>query len=102
MANTKDIAFDNDGNIWTANGSYNINRYNLNNGNLLNSLRGPYSYLLGLFLMENNELIFTNPNGSYLIKVKYLNIGARTLLPQPVTKTSTNTMKVQYDFIFED
>ena len=27
---------------------------------------------------------------------------ARTLLPQPVTKTSTNTMKVQYDFIFED
>jgi len=104
MENTADIAFDNDGNIWTANGSYNINRYNLNNGNLLNSLRGPYSYSLGLFSMENNELIFLYPMGSrsYLIKVKYLNIGARTLLPQPVTKTSTNTMKVQYDFIFED
>jgi len=105
MANTTDIAFDNDGNIWTANGSYDINRYNLNNGNLLNSLRGPDSYLQGVFLMENNKLIFMYCRGgywSYLIKVDNLNIGARTLLPQPVTKTSTNTMKVQYDFIFED
>jgi len=105
MENTTDIAFDNDGNIWTANESDNIRRYNLNNGNLLNFLHWPNSWVQGVFLTLNNKLIFLyNRSGPifYLIEVKNLHIGARTLLPQPVTKTSTNTMKVQYDFIFED
>lgn len=105
MENTIDIAFDNDGNIWTVNDYATINRYNLNNGNLLNSLRGPDYWLKGVFLMENNKLIFMRARdgyNAYIIEVKNLHIGARTLLPQPVTKTNQQTMKVQYDFLFEE
>ncbi|WP_346877098.1 hypothetical protein [Clostridium sp. UBA5712] len=29
-------------------------------------------------------------------------IGAQTLLAAPVTKTPTNTMKIQYDFIIDN
>ncbi|NNV07491.1 hypothetical protein ETC03_14160 [Geobacillus sp. MMMUD3] len=46
-------------------------------------------------------------DGEYFLRNQYSffmaelgSLGARNLLPTPVTKTSTNTMKVTYDFIF--
>ena len=37
-----------------------------------------------------------------LVKIPDIQIGAKALLPQPITKTSDNTMKVTYEFIFEE
>ncbi|MCX8009333.1 MAG: hypothetical protein N3A54_06605, partial [Patescibacteria group bacterium] len=46
-------------------------------------------------------------DGEYFLRDEYSffmaelgSLGARNLLPTPVTKTSANTMKVTYDFIF--
>lgn len=45
----------------------------------------------GEYFIRSNNTIFMVELGS---------LGARNLLPTPVTKTSTNTMKVTYDFMF--
>lgn len=45
----------------------------------------------GEYFIRSNNTIFMAELGS---------LGARNLLPTPVTKTSTNTMKVTYDFMF--
>lgn len=42
---------------------------------------------------------YSNTPISTIYNVSY---GARTLLASPVTKTSTNTMKIQYDFVFQE
>jgi len=49
---------------------------------------GQYLWLAG----DNTDKI-------YKLRLYY---GARTLLPAPITKTSMQTMKIQYDFIFTD
>ncbi|HHV74982.1 MAG TPA: hypothetical protein GXX41_10175 [Thermoanaerobacterium sp.] len=48
--------------------------------------------------------VYDSPyNNSVPISTIYnVNYGARTLLASPVTKTSTNTMKIQYDFVFQE
>ncbi|WP_434565165.1 DKNYY domain-containing protein [Thermoanaerobacterium thermosaccharolyticum] len=47
--------------------------------------------------------VYNSVNNSTPISTIYnVNYGARTLLASPVTKTSTNTMKIQYDFVFQE
>lgn len=61
----------------------------------------------GAYVDENTYIhgAYTSITGGrkmYLKKVKLGAIGTRNLLPSPVTKTSQNTMKITYDFYFED
>lgn len=51
-----------------------------------------------MLLINYYRYDYTN-NGAYLFPK--FHIGSRSLLDSPVTKTSTNTMKITYDFILE-
>ena len=48
--------------------------------------------------VKDGEYFLRDENSFYMAELGSL--GARNLLPTKVTKTSTNTMKVTYDFIF--
>ncbi|NNU96269.1 hypothetical protein ES017_06615 [Anoxybacillus sp. EFIL] len=65
--------------------SYNINQPSLPNRYPGIAVKG------GEYFLRDEYSFFMAELGS---------LGARNLLPTPVTKTSTNTMKVTYDFIF--
>lgn len=100
--NTQTLYFDNNGNIWASDPSI-IYKFNPSTGAILTLIDSPTNTIVGIYLNEDGSLIVAdNGYSGRIVKITDLQIGARTLLPQPVTKTSTNTMKVQYDFIFED
>lgn len=48
--------------------------------------------------VKDGEYFIRSDNTIFMVELGSL--GARNLLPTPVTKTSTNTMKVTYDFMF--
>ncbi|MDI3311579.1 MAG: hypothetical protein QJR05_09180 [Thermoanaerobacterium sp.] len=89
-------------NLWLA-GSNTQKIYKLNpsTGAVISSFSSPDSSPFGLGWDGTNLWLA----GGYAHKIYKLNqalYGARTLLASPVTKTSTNTMKIQYDFVFQE
>lgn len=102
ISEVRGFTFDNNGNIWVLNyDKRKVYKFNPNTSTFLvdfYSNPGPADIELN---DDGTLTIMHEGSTSYLIKYYDLQIGARTLLPQPVTKTSTNTMKVQYDFIFK-
>jgi len=104
VSDVRGFTFDNNGNIWVVDRSkQKVCKFNPNTSTILVVLYDTSGLPTDIVLNDDGTLtILRTEYSSYLIKHYDLQIGARTLLPQPVTKTSTNTMKVQYDFIFED
>jgi len=100
--NVYGVCFDNNGNIFFTINDLFVYKMDRNTGNITSMLDIQKPYTRGIILNEDNTLLTVQLNARTITKVYDVQIGARTLLPQPVTKTSTNTMKVQYDFIFED
>lgn len=49
-------------------------------------------------LMDNIYMLATSNYYTYKFPVATISPGAQNLLAAPVTKTATNTMKIQYDF----
>lgn len=63
---------------------------------------GGYDYFHnGHIDIEKNEIYFMDYSAN-LFKACFIPWFAHTLLPAPVTKTATNTMKIQYDFVVEE
>jgi len=103
--NTLGLAWDGT-NLWVADeGSKRIYKLNPATGEVISSLSSPAGAPWGL-TWDGTYLWASVPRySSYYIDKIYkvdVAIGTITKLPNPVTKTSTNTMKIQYDFIFED
>jgi len=91
-------------NLWVAGYfSQKIYKINPNTGEVISSLSSPSVAPRGL-TWDGTYLWVSESRtpSSYKIYKVNVAIGTITKLPNPVTKTSTNTMKVQYDFIFED
>lgn len=59
-----------------------------------------YGYMYGKDICRNSKNVFFHTNGIVRIgtDTEYF---SHTTLPEPVTKTSASTMKIQYDFIVE-
>lgn len=72
-----------------------ISNYYLVNGENRLDQSDPYSYL-----WSGKDIGVSYSSGEIKIKkyelINY--VGAQNLLPEPITKTPTNTMKIQYDF----
>lgn len=94
------ITWDGEGLWYTA--GHNQNLYYFNpSGQVLNIVNAPRSYTEGL-CWDGTNLWVADRNMNEILKVYNIRYGARTLLASPVTKTSTNTMKIQYDFVFQE
>lgn len=76
-----------------------IYKLNPNTGGVISSFAQPVTSPQGIAWDGTNLWVV---NQYYIYKGIDAQIGTITRIPNPVTKTSTNTMKVQYDFIFED
>jgi len=79
-----------------------IYKINPANGNVLATYSSNNDSTTSGLAWDGTNLWATGFSGNTIIKLGQVLYGARTLLPTPVTKTSTNTMKIQYDFIFQD
>ena len=96
-------------NLWVSDAkqddrSYRIYKLNPATGEVISSLLSPAGAPRGL-TWDGTYLWVSVPIRPYYNSNIYkvdVAIGTITKLPNPVTKTSTNTMKIQYDFIFED
>ena len=88
-------------NLWLA-GDINSSIYKLNpnTGAVISSFASPDRYPSGLAWDGTNLWLAGNMNRS-IYKLDYV-IGAITKLSSPVIKTSSYTMKVQYDFVFSE
>lgn len=77
------------------NNNLQISNYYLWNGESRLDQSSPYSYL-----WSGKESGISYSSGEIKIrKYELINyVGAQNLLPEPITKTPTNTMKIQYDF----
>ena len=69
-------------------------------GTVVSYFASPDVYSYGL-AWDGQFLWLAGANNDRIYKLCLL-YGARTLLPAPITKTSMQTMKIQYDFIFTD
>lgn len=88
--------------LWATDNSTNtIFKINPNNGTVLGTFSRPGTNSLSGITFDGTYLWVTTEYGRTAEKIDAA-IGTITKLPNPVTKTSTNTMKIQYDFIFED
>ena len=76
-----------------------IYKLNPSTGEVISSFASPDNDPSGL-AWDGQDLWLAGYNQDRIYKL-CMSFGAITLLPAPVTKTSTNTMKVQYDFVFE-
>ena len=86
--------------LWLAGDNQNrIYKLNPSTGEVITYFASPDSDPTGL-TWDGQYLWLTGGSQKRIYKM-YMSFGAITLLPAPVTKTSTNTMKVQYDFVFE-
>lgn len=93
------IAWDGQG-LWLSSfGSYFY--YCDTSGQILNTVVAPESRIYGLG-WDGNNLWAAENYYNILYKIYNVRYGARTLLASPVTKTNTNTMKIQYDFVFQE
>jgi hypothetical protein len=62
----------------------------------------PNDYTNGFYVNSMNVGMADGVSRGFRIgRVKYGGLGARNLLPAPVEKTSQNTMKITYDFVFD-
>ena len=85
--------------IWHKDGYYAFDSHDIYGG-MYYSYGYYYDYM-------KNKAYFGAAAGSYDKKINYFECPrvpwfAHTLLPAPVTKTATNTMKIQYDFVVEE
>lgn len=80
--------------------NYLLNQYDYNcyNYDIIYS-SSPTNYSYNSF--PNTNKVYANNNGYMYALLKYQRPQAHTLLAAPVTKTPTNTMKIQYDFIID-
>lgn len=95
------IVFDNNGLLWAVRDNSEFFTMDINNNKILNAVSAyPISswQTSDIWINEDNTIGILPYRGQ--IKYNRLQYGARTLLPQPITKTSNNTMKVTYDFVF--
>jgi len=76
-----------------------IYKLNPSTGEVISSFASPDSVPRGLTWV--GQYLWLSGSDQDRIYKMYMRFGAITLLPAPVTKTSMNTMKVQYDFVFE-
>jgi len=89
-------------NLWFAgNNNKKIYKLNPNTGEVISSFATPDNSPRGL-VWDGTYLWLSGNSNKKIYKGIDATIGTITKLPNPVTKTSTNTMKVQYDFIFVD
>jgi len=88
-------------NLWLS-GDYADKIYKLNptTGEVISSFASPDTTPTGL-VWDGTNLWLAGVNTKKIYKLQAA-IGAHTLLPQPVTKTNQQTMKIQYDFLFEE
>ncbi|ORX22384.1 hypothetical protein BVF91_11980 [Thermoanaerobacterium sp. PSU-2] len=89
-------------NLWLAgNNTKKIYKLNPSTGAVISSFSSPDSWPYGL-AWDGANLWLAGNNTKKIYKLNQALYGARTLLASPVTKTSTNTMKIQYDFVFQE
>lgn len=72
-----------------------LSNYYLNSGQNRMDPQNPYTSV-----WTGEEISINTSSGQILLnKLKFMSyVGAQNLLPEPITKTPTNTMKIQYDF----
>ncbi|MDE4542252.1 hypothetical protein [Thermoanaerobacterium sp. R66] len=89
-------------NLWLAGvNTKKIYKLNPSTGAVISSFSSPDSSPHGL-AWDGTNLWLAGYNTQRIYKLNQALYGARTLLASPVTKTSTNTMKIQYDFVFQE
>jgi outer membrane protein assembly factor BamB len=89
-------------NLWLAGANtQKIYKLNPSTGAVISSFSSPDSWPYGL-AWDGTNLWLAGANTQKIYKLNQALYGARTLLASPVTKTSTNTMKIQYDFVFQE
>jgi outer membrane protein assembly factor BamB len=88
-------------NLWLAGDSTDkIYKLNPSTGEVISSFASPDSSPRGL-AWDGTNLWLAGDNNVRIYKLEQALYGARTLLPSPITKTSQQTMKIEYDFVFQ-
>ena len=86
-------------NLWlTANGSNMIYKLNPNTGEISCSFSSPIS---NTGIAWDGTYLWVIRNDGLIYKLD-ITIGTITRLPNQITKTNSNTMKVKYDFVFDE
>ncbi|PRR84517.1 hypothetical protein [Clostridium vincentii] len=75
-----------------------LSNYYIENGEARMNPDDPYNNI-----WTGKGIIISTTSGQIVLnKLKFASyVGAQNLLPEPITKTATNTMKIQYDFQIE-